>query len=382
MTMASLQIVADENIPLLQELFGSLGEIRALPGRSIGPADVADADILLVRSVTRVDASLLGGSPVRFVGTCTIGTDHLDVAWLQSSGIAVHAAPGCNALAVAQYVAGAMAELHVENPAGKVMGVVGLGNVGRQVAAIASEMGFKVLGNDPLVEHSGWQQAPLEELAGAADVVCLHTPLTTTGPFPTYHLLSAAMIDQLKPFAILLNAGRGAVLDNHALADVTFRPDLRVVLDVWEGEPRPMPALLQRVDLASPHVAGYSLEGRWRGSQQIRQALLDYLGVDDDGRHFSRHATATVSPTITVNGKGVSPWSVVREVLRQSIPLRRDTERMRQLPAGEEGKAVFDSLRKSYPLRREFSACPVRIKGSNPEAVAWLGRLGFPVQNV
>ena len=236
-------LVADENIPLLDEFFAGFGEIRRYPGRSISAEQVRDADALLVRSVTRVDEALLAGSRVRFVGTCTIGTDHLDLAYFASAGIHWASAPGCNARGVVDYVLGsllALAEQTGQRLDQLVYGVVGAGQVGSRLVRVLQGLGWQVRVCDPPRQAAeGGDFVELAQILGECDVISLHTPLTREGIHPTHHLIGAAQLQALKPGAWLINASRGAVVDNAALrAHLEADAELEVVLDVWEGEPQ------------------------------------------------------------------------------------------------------------------------------------------------
>ena len=243
--MSAIKIVADENIPALDPLFGQLGQIYRLPGRSMSADQLVDADVLLVRSVTQVNRDLLQGSQVKFVGTATIGTDHVDETALADLGIQFASAPGCNADAVTEYVLSVLLHLADEQSFSifdKTVGIVGVGNVGSRLAARLQALGVKTLlcdpprvDQDPTISD---QFMSLTHLLNQADIVTLHTPLTHQHLHPTHHLLNASNLPFLKPNAILINAGRGPVIDNEALLSFTEdRPDVTLVLDVWEKEP-------------------------------------------------------------------------------------------------------------------------------------------------
>lgn len=329
-----MKIVADENIAFAREYFAGFGELVLVSGRSISHADVQDADVLLVRSVTAVSPSLLAGSRVRFVGSCTIGTDHVDMAWLARHGIAFAWAPGCNARAVVEYVLSSLLALQVDI-AGSRIGIVGCGNVGGRLLCCLQQAGARVLVFDPFLDDPSLPQVGFADIL-QCDVICLHTPLTKTGLHPTYHMFGADVIARLRPGTVLLNAGRGAVIDNAALLRrLQQHNDLRVVLDVWENEPAIDAALLERVAIGTPHIAGYSAEGKWRGTEMVYEALCRFLGL-------------AVQP-VSVNLEGmVEPYAVQAD----------DAALRAQFPAG--GAAAFDRLRKDYRHRRE---CPVVIGG-------------------
>ena len=219
-----MRILVDENIPLADEFFGELGDITRLPGRDIDAAAVREQDLLVVRSITRVDAALLEGSRVRFVGTCTIGTDHVDLDYLREAGIGFANAPGCNADSVVDYVLSSLLLLAEEDGfhlAGKTIGIVGVGNVGSRLAERLDDLDVECLLCDPpRAEAEGREDfLSLDALLERAEIVCLHTPLVTEGEHATRHLLDASRIDALAPGTVLINAGRGACVDNQALRE-------------------------------------------------------------------------------------------------------------------------------------------------------------------
>jgi erythronate-4-phosphate dehydrogenase len=374
-----MRLLADENMPLVPEFFAGLGDLRRLPGRSITAADVAAADVLLLRSVTRVDAALLGDSALRFVGTATIGTDHLDLATLAARGVQVASAPGCNARAVGEYVTTVLALLAAEQgwqPSKRTLGVVGLGNTGSQVAALARLLGFRVLGCDPRVSLPGVEARSLPALLEEADILSFHVPLTRQGPHPTFHLMDAGRLARLRPGTLLINSSRGEVIDNAALLAELAKNGrgLTAVLDVWEGEPRLMPALLERVRFGSPHVAGYSQEGKWRGTEMIYRALCATLG---------RPATLSLQdlqpaglPEVLVVDAGLPMSQLLAAVLSRACDLARDDAALRASLREPDPALAFDALRKHYPVRREFTAHRVDLPAGH---AAWptLLALGF-----
>lgn len=373
-------IVADENMPLVEALFAPLGEVVRRPGRQMLAADVREADVLLVRSVTRVTQELLEGSRVRFVGTATIGTDHIELAALQARGITLASAPGCNARAVAEYVLTCLYLLADEQgwaPQERTVGVVGLGNVGRQVAGLLQTAGFRVAGCDPFLEQSpvpGVELGTLDELIGSCDILSLHTPLTRSGLHPTFHLLNAERLQCLRTGQILLNAGRGEVIDNAALlARLGQGSAPTVVLDVWEGEPRVMPALLDRVRLGSPHVAGYSQEGKWRGTAMVHEAYCRFAGIVP---------TVALSTLDLPKGPALAcPQAdtlsrLLARLSGQLCEVVRDDTALRASLAEPDPALAFDRLRRDYPPRFEFASCT--ISGSvRPEWRAALSALGL-----
>lgn len=377
-----MRIVADENMALVRQFFADMGELDCVAGRQMVAAQVQSADVLLVRSVTRVDAALLNSSQVRFVGSATIGADHLDLDWLAQRGIVTTTAPGCNARSVVDYVLTVLLSLSQQQGfdlSGKVLGVVGLGNVGYLLATVASSLGLTVMGCDPLVTRAGIRQAGLEQLLAEADIVCLHTPLTRHGPHPTWHMLHAGNLPLLRKGAILLNAGRGAAIDNQALLQfLRMNPEhlSATVLDVWENEPLPDRELLAKVTIATPHIAGYSLEGKWRGTEMVYQAFCRFA------RQTPQHTLADFLPpprhvpAIRLTG---AVWADLHQFVSQAYPIYEDDRRMREtLSLPEEQRAqAFDRLRKDYWPRRDFSAYVVDQPVTDLDLRQLMEKMGF-----
>ncbi|RMT79951.1 Erythronate-4-phosphate dehydrogenase [Pseudomonas viridiflava] len=379
-----MRIVADENIPLLDAFFAHFGEIRRLPGRSIDRAAVADADILLVRSVTPVTRELLEGSSVRFVGTCTIGTDHLDLPYFLEAGIQWSSAPGCNARGVVDYVLGSLltlAEIEGADLTQRTYGVVGAGQVGSRLVKVLKGLGWKVLVCDPprqAAEHGDF--VTLEDIVQRCDVISVHTPLTRSGEQPTWHLFDESRLRQLKQGGWLINASRGAVVDNAALRDVLLdREDLQAVLDVWEGEPQVNVPLADLCVIATPHIAGYSLDGRQRGTAQIYQALCAFLDQpaaiqleDLLPRPWLAH--------VTLNADTDPVWAL-NMLCRGVYDPRRDDADFRRSLVGDthSQRLAFDALRKHYPPRREIDGLKVGLDGQSQALTTMIRALGATV---
>lgn len=376
-----MHILADENIPLVDEFFAGFGEIRRMPGRSINRAALENVDVLLVRSVTRVDREMLEGSAVRFVGTCTIGTDHLDLDYFEQAGIEWASAPGCNARGVVDYVLGsllALSEVRGEALARRRFGVVGAGEVGGRLLEVLRGLGWDVRVCDPprQVREAG-DFVSLDEILAECDVISLHTPLTLGGDWPTFHLFDQARLSRLRPGTWLINASRGAVVDNAALRDLLLqRPDLEAVLDVWEGEPQVDVALAGLCRIATPHIAGYSLDGKLRGTAQIYAALCAARGVEP----AIELAQLMPGPALTelAFASSADPAEMLATLCRAVYDPRRDDADFRRSLPGDEAqrRASFDLLRKQYPPRREIDGLKVRIGGHNPVLATIVEALG------
>lgn len=374
-------IVADENIPLVDAFFAEFGEIRRLPGRQITRADVHDADVLLVRSVTKVDRDLLEGSAVRFVGTCTIGTDHLALDYFHQEGIQWSSAPGCNARGVVDYVLGSLltlAEIEDANLNQRTYGVVGAGEVGGRLVNVLKGLGFNVLVCDPPRQAAeGGDYVSLEQIIERCDVISLHTPLDKSAENATWHLLDQQRLNQLKHGTWLINASRGPVIDNNALREVlTRREDLQAVLDVWEAEPQVDVELADLCVLATPHIAGYSLDGKQRGTAQIYQAFCDFLGQEA----VIKLADLLPAPwlaKVELSADSDPAWALAT-VCRGVYDPRRDDADFRRSLVGtvQEQKLAFDALRKHYPVRREIEGLQVRIEGESQGLTQMVKALG------
>ena len=280
-----MKIVIDNKIPFIRGVFEPFAEVVYLPGAKTTPEDVRDADALITRTRTICNKSLLEGSKVRMIATATIGFDHIDTAWVESAGIAWTNAPGCNSWSVEQYIASVLvclAEKHSLRLEDLTLGVVGVGNVGGKVAKIASLLGMKVLLNDPPRARKEGPDAfvSLDEVMERADIITLHVPLEKQGPDATMHLFDRERISRLKRDQFLINSSRGPVVDNAALLDALKAGAIRgAVLDVWEDEPAPDPELVAALDISTPHIAGYSADGKANGTTMSVQAVAKALGL-------------------------------------------------------------------------------------------------------
>jgi erythronate-4-phosphate dehydrogenase len=382
-----MKLVVDQNIPFAREAFGTLGDVTTLAGRDIRPEHVRHADALIVRSITKVNAALLAGSPVRFVGTCTIGEDHVDKAWLAAQGIGFSSAPGCNANSVSEYITAALLELrkagHLARPLRECsLGVIGHGHVGSKVAAKARALGMRVVVNDPpLTDATGDPlYRPLSQ-ALDCDVVTLHVPLEKGGPHPTRHLADAAFLSSMKSGAVLINTARGPVVESDALLEALDSGHLSAcVLDVWEGEPEVPTELITNAFLASPHIAGYSFDGKVNGTVQIYEALCRHQGIIPTWTPEALLPAPDVPELSLPEGE---PDTALLALIRQVYDIRRDDAALREalaLPEEERGKH-FDALRKNYPRRREFQHTTVCLPENGAPLAPTLIALGFKLNS-
>ncbi len=377
-----MNILADENIPFVKAAFSSVGEVETLPGRSITPERLRGVEVLLVRTVTRIDEALLSHAPVRFVGSATSGFDHIDADYLQRQGIGFAGAAGANATSVAEYVMGALAELalrfNLQLP-GLSMGVVGHGHVGRRVHEMASSFGMRCVVNDPPLARTtnDAMYRPLREVLDC-DVITLHVPLDREGADPTHHLVDDGFFAQIKPGGILINTSRGGVVDEAALKRALREDALKAcVLDVWDGEPRPDPELIEMAAIATPHIAGYSLDGRVQGTRQILDQTCAYFGLEADWDPASL-LPAPTTPRIQVD---LANNRALLQAVREVYDIMAEDAKMRGLCVLDERAraAAFDALRRDYPPRREFSSTVAQITGETREMETALSALGFQV---
>ncbi|CAH1041544.1 4-phosphoerythronate dehydrogenase PdxB [Halomonas sp. TD01] len=391
-----MKLVIDANIPAADACFGRVGTLQRLPGREIRPADVADADALIVRSITQVNQTLLAQSSVRFVGTCTIGTDHIDRALLSERGIGFASAPGCNADAVVDYVLSSLL-LISEREGGPLLarrvGIVGAGNVGSRLQQRLQALGVETLVCDPPraeKERAGKDHAALEEanpfvsldsVIEHCDVVCLHTPLVKEGPHATYQLLNAERINDLAPGTVLLNAGRGDCIDGLALRSrLAGKGDITAILDVWEDEPEIDAGLRDLVALATPHIAGHSLDGKLRGTWMIQQALAQHIGRSSS-IGFNELCPRPALSALTLQ-QALPTEEALRLCARAVYDVRRDHDALQRHVFHQGIKKGFDHCRSNYPLRREFATLRVLLESDATMLEAPLLAAGFQVQCV
>lgn len=335
-----MKIIFDRNIPFISKPLSSIGEAIPMTGTEITNETVKDADAIIIRTRTRCDATLLKDSKCRFIGTATIGTDHIDLPYCASRGITVANAPGCNAPAVAQWVLSAISTYlgDTRSLSDITLGVIGAGNVGSVLIRWAEGLGIKTIINDPPLQRQSsgsYRFSSLSDIADKCDVITVHTPLTRTGDHPTYHLIDNSFISRLKRRPLILNAARGPVTDTLALINGLESGKISALgIDCWEGEPNINPQLLEQALIATPHIAGYSRQGKIRASQMVLDELSRHLRLDAP----LRADAPSVAPV---------PHRIIPEMLNYDI--LEDTRILKSSPS------LFESLRNTYHLREEPS---------------------------
>jgi erythronate-4-phosphate dehydrogenase len=379
-----MKIVCASSVLNGREAFSTLGEVVVAPEKAIGPDLVRDADALVTRSKVRVDGSLLDGSRVSFIGTATAGTDHFDIPLLEEKQIRWCAAPGCNANSVAEYFAAAVLAIASRfdiRLGGRTLAVIGAGHVGKRVADIGRALGLSVVLNDPpLAAATGdGVYRPLEDVLSVADIVTLHVPLTDDGPCPTRRLADARFFSRLKPGCIFVNASRGEVVDESILAEAyDHGVVMHGILDVWDHEPRIAPEMVNRMDIATPHIAGYSHEGKLNGTIQVYQEACRFFEMPVKWAPASN----AVAQDIHVDCRERSDEEVLWEVVRHAYNVESDDFALRVGMRGvpEARAAHFDRLRAQYPVRREFRNYSVRLTHASARVAIKAGGLGFRVE--
>jgi len=378
-----MKIIADRDIPFVSECFSSIGEVKVVAGREITPSVVADADALLVRSVTPVGADLLAKSSVRFVATATIGFEHIDVEYLSRNNIGFASAPGSNANSVAEYVVAALLSVgkkHKIELAGKSIGIVGAGNVGSIVEKKAKALGMKVYLNDPpLRRQSGDPKyQPIENLFDC-DFITLHPPLTFEGADKTFHLADEGFFKSLKTGCVFLNTSRGRVAETDALKGaIRFGKLKAVVFDVWEDEPNIDTDLLEMVDIGTPHIAGYSLDGKVAGMIMIYKAACKYFGLEAKHR-VEDFLPEAETAEIRIDCDSGEEQDIIHQTVQQVYVINRDDFNTREIVMveAEVRGQFFDDLRKNYPVRREFQNTQLIIKDRDSSLANKLKGIGF-----
>jgi erythronate-4-phosphate dehydrogenase len=375
-----IKIVADNKIPFLKGVLDQVADMVYLPGKEISAEDVREADALITRTRTCCDASLLDGSDVKYIATATIGYDHIDTQYCDQQGITWTNAPGCNSSSVEQYILSVLLNLAGRDGydlKGRTIGIIGVGHVGSKVEKAARALGMRVLLNDPPRARKEGPHAfvDLEYILQEADIITLHVPFNLSGEDKTYHLAGHDFFGQLAKKALIINSSRGEVVDSGALKAALQDQKLAgAVLDVWEEEPGIDLELLDLARIATTHIAGYSADGKAKGTSMSVQAVSRFfsLGFDD---WYPGMIPAPDHPEITLDGTGMDLQEMLIEVVNQAYNVLEDDRRLRESPER------FEELRGTYPIRREPEAFQVKIINDQAGAGTVLEKLGFQVMS-
>jgi erythronate-4-phosphate dehydrogenase len=369
-----VKIVVDQNIRGAGSTFGRHSKLEVVDGRKLRAEHLDDTDVLIIRTTTRVDQQLLQDSNVGFIGTTSIGTDHLEIDWLEQQGITWASAPGCNADSAAQYTL-AMLWLACERLGCRLtdqrVGIIGRGNVGSRVQSLLALLGVETVANDPPLAELGEPGLTSLEEVLSQDIVSLHVPLERAGAHPTYRFIASEQLARMSDHSLLVNTARGDVIDGNALMAELGDGRLHAALDVWPGEPVFSSELLESTTVATPHVAGYSDDGKRNGTQIVYRAFCDWA----DLRPFEPAEPSTSRLELGI----AAGEDAISKALDTTCFVRRHDAEMRALSSLKPGDRAteFDRLRREYPSRRDFHAWTIRCKDSEMAQV--LGRLGFSV---
>jgi erythronate-4-phosphate dehydrogenase len=375
--VTSLSIVADQQILLAEEAFSKFGDVQLVDGRSIEHRMIKDCDVLLVRSVTNIDELLLKNSNVSFVGSATSGINHIDVDYLNKSNIHFSHALGSNARSVAEYVLSSLlvtAELNEFILTDKTVGIIGFGQVGSRLKQFMDVLGVKCLLNDPpRAEYdSDVNYVELEQVL-EADIITLHVPLTTDGKYPTNNFINKQVFDELKSDVIFVNTARGEVVDENALLEFKDKnPQSTLILDVWRNEPKINADLIKRAFIATPHIAGYSYDGKLKATNMLLNSLSLYINNDsiNSGISSAEYEKLFIEDDI------------MHLAIMQSYDVRSDAVALKNINDVVEAERAnyFDSLRKNYPVRREFTNKLIQTKSIDSRTRHQLQQMGFQVE--
>ena len=374
-----MKIVIDDKIPFLKGVLEPYASILYKNGASISSEDVKEADALIIRTRTRCNAGLLNGSTIRFIASATIGHDHIDEKYCKDSHIVWTNAPGCNAGSVVQYVAAALCfwSDQTGNPLrGKSIGIVGVGNTGSGVAGLCRSLGIRVLQNDPPRERREGSDAfvDLQTIFEEADIISLHVPLNRGGENKTCHLINAESLSKMDRCSLLINTSRGEVVDNMALKKALQKGQIKnAVLDVWENEPEIDRTLILHLLLATPHIAGYSADGKATGTAMAVRAIARHFGLSDLESWFPESIPPPDRPESTPHDGDTDGESLLKQAILHSYPIDQDDGRLRESPQN------FERFRGNYPLRREFSAYKIRLNKRQGPQQKQIEKLGFQI---
>ncbi len=374
-----MKIIADDKIPFLKGALEPYAEIVYVPGKDINTDMLKDTDALLIRTRTRCTESLLAGTGVKFIGTATIGFDHIDTQYCKKNNILWTNAPGCNSFSVQQYLAAALLKISSENQYNlkdKTLGIIGVGNVGSKIEKFAQILGMKVLLNDPpRARQEGRKNfLSINTVLSESDIITVHVPLNVAGEDQTYHLFNDESFKKVKRGAWFINSSRGEVTDTQALKKVLYSGKLSgAVIDVWENEPDIDPELMQQAFISTPHIAGYSTDGKVNGTAAVVNSLGSYFNLPLVS-WYPENVPPPSSPYIPIDCSGKSEEEIIGEAVFHTYNIDEDSKRLRR------SSANFEKQRSDYQLRREFTSYTVNLHNGNDTVSQMLEKLGFKVK--
>jgi len=374
-----MKIVIDDKIPYIQSAFEQVAEVIYLAGSKTTPEVVKDADAIVTRTRTICNEKLLAGSSVKFIATATIGYDHIDTDYCDAAGISWTNAPGCNSKSVEQYIASTLmvlAETRNLQLKDLTIGVVGVGNVGSKVARISELFGMKVLKNDPPRERAegSTEFVSLKTVMEEADIITLHVPLNMKGEDATFHLGNDEFFSGLNKKPIVINSCRGEVVETLAVKNALKNGQITAfVCDCWEHEPDLDLELLTMTEIATPHIAGYSKDGKATGTEMSVHAISRFFNLGLENWHPSG-VELPEQPVFELDGSGLSDQQIIAKAILHTYDIRNDDADFRKDPS------KFEQLRGDYPTRREFPAFTIIPRNLPEGTLEILKKIGFNIQ--
>jgi erythronate-4-phosphate dehydrogenase len=371
-----MRIVADDKIPFLKGALEPYAEVVYIPGKQIKMEMLKDSDALLIRTRTICNENLLKGTSIRFIGTATIGFDHIDTDYCSKNKIIWTNAPGCNSSSVQQYIAAALFRISSEHHFSlkdKTLGIIGVGNVGSKVEKFARSVGMNVLLNDPPRARIEGKKNfhSLNTVLSGSDILTVHVPLNIVGEDQTWHLFNEESFKKIKRGAWFLNSSRGEVTDTYSLKNALYSGMLSgAVIDVWENEPNIDPELLQQAFIATPHIAGYSTDGKANGTSMVVNSLTKYFNLPSENWYPS-DVPPPASPYISIDCNNKSDEEIIREAVIHTYNIDKDNSRLRLSPQD------FERLRGDYPVRREFTSYTINLKDGTEKVLQTMKSIGF-----
>jgi len=373
-----IRIIADDKIPFLKGVLEPYAKVTYLPGNQINRNSITGTDALLIRTRTKCDSELLSGTPVKFIGTATIGFDHIDTDFCKKNEIKWSNAPGCNSSSVQQYIASALLRISAESGFSlkdKTLGIIGVGNVGSKVQNLANALGMNVILNDPPRARKERKKifSSLDHLLHESDIITMHVPLNMDGQDKTYHFFNSETFNKVKKGSWFINSSRGEVVETEALKDAIGGEKLAgAVIDVWEREPEIDIPLMHMTFLATPHIAGYSADGKANGTSMIVKDLCESFDIPL-GDWYPSEVPDPPEPVLTIDCNGKNNEEILRRAVFHTYNIVEDDIRLRFDPSR------FEKERENYPVRREFSCYTIDLKDGNDEIKKLLKSLGFKV---